>query len=252
MTNIDFNRFKNLRFEDFRKLAQDPTLSSYEKIGFPDSYRAGYGSAIFEDIRSKLTNLDLTGQTVLDIGPGCSDLPHLMIEQCRQQSHSLIMVDAKEMLDLLPDEPFLTKIPAYYPDQCPELFANYAGKVDVINCYGVIQLVFAEGNLYRFFDLSLSLLADGGQMLIGEVPNISRRKRFFSSAHGIQYHKDFMQTDEAPAVEFNTLDAGQMDDAVLFSLLLRARAAGFNSYIMPARKDLPMENRREDILIAKP
>ena len=34
--------------------------------------------------------------------------------------------------------------------------------------------------------------------------------------------------------------------------LQRARSAGFNSYVLPQADDLPMENRREDILIIRP
>ncbi len=248
----DYNRFKHVRFDDFRKMAQDPSLSEYEKIGFPDSYRAGFGEAIFADIRAKLTNLDQPQQTVLDIGPGCSDLPRLMIERCRVQGHTLILVDAQEMLDLLPDEPFIVKIPAYYPDGCPQLFEAYAGRINVINAYSMVQIVFSEGNLYRFFDLSLGLLAEGGQMLIGDIPNISKRKRFFSSENGVRFHQHFMQTTERPEVAFNTLENEQIDDAVLLSLLLRARAAGFDGYLLPQNADLPMANRREDLLIAKP
>ena len=71
--------FSNIGYEDFKKLASDPSLSKYEKIGFPDAYRAGHEEQIFSDICSKVTNLTRAGQTVLDIGPGCSDLPVKLI-----------------------------------------------------------------------------------------------------------------------------------------------------------------------------
>lgn len=249
----DQSRFANLRYDDFRRMAQDSSLSEYEKIGFPDALRAGRGDAIFSDIRRKLTNLDHTEQTVLEIGPGCSEPARLMIELCRRQRHRLILVDAPEMLALLPDEPsFVTRMPARYPDDCPQLFTEYGGRVDAINCYSVMQIVFAEGNLYRFFDRSLSLLADGGQMLIGDIPNVAMRKRFLSSEQGVQFHKAYMQTDTPPDVRFNRLESDQLDDAVLLSLVLRARLAGFHAYLLPQPADLPMANRREDLLICKP
>ena len=40
MSNENLKRFADLRYDDFRKLAQDNSLSQYEKIGFPDAYRA--------------------------------------------------------------------------------------------------------------------------------------------------------------------------------------------------------------------
>ena len=52
---MSIDKFRNrYRFEDFKPLAEDPALSKYEKIGFPDSYRAGKEGAIFEDIISKI------------------------------------------------------------------------------------------------------------------------------------------------------------------------------------------------------
>ena len=52
---MSIEKFQNpFRFEDFKNLANDPSLSKYEKIGFPDSYRAGKEEAIFHDILSKL------------------------------------------------------------------------------------------------------------------------------------------------------------------------------------------------------
>ena len=61
------------------------------------------------------------GQTVVDIGPGCSNLAVMHIYFCRPQSHSLILLDSQEILDQLPDEPFITKIPAY-PQDCLWVF----------------------------------------------------------------------------------------------------------------------------------
>lgn len=245
------NRFANLGFEDFRRLAADEKLSKYERIGFPDSYREGFEEAIFADIRRKLFNLDRQGQQVFDIGPGCSDLPRMLIELCRERTHQLTLVDSQEMLALLPDAPFVEKVPALYPD-CPPVLEALAGKVDVLLCYSVLHYVFVDTPLFRFLDLSLSLLSPGGQMLIGDIPNVSKRKRFFSSETGVRYHQHFMQTSEPPVVEFNALEPDQIDDSVVFAILQRARAAGFDAYVVPQDPALPMANRREDILITRP
>jgi hypothetical protein len=251
MTSENYQRFASLTFDDFRRMAQDDSLSPYEKIGFPDSYRASKEAAIFRDITAKLPVLTDETKTVLDIGPGCSELPLALIEQCRRQNHHLILVDSAEMLARLPDEPFIEKIAAYYP-LCDDLFSRYAGKVDVILTYSVLHYVFAEGNVWEFLDRSLQLLAHQGEMLIGDIPNISKRKRFFSSPVGIKYHQDFTGKDEVPVIEFNKIETGQLDDSVVMSLVMRARAQGFDAYLLPQGHELPMENRREDILIRRP
>jgi hypothetical protein len=61
-----------------------------------------------------------------------------------------------------------------------------------------------------------------------------------------------MNTDEAPCVEFNKVEHDQIDDAVVMSLIQRARAQGFDAYVLPQSQALPMANRREDILIVRP
>jgi hypothetical protein len=116
----------------------------------------------------------------------------------------------------------------------------------------VLHYVFVDVGFFRFLDVSLSLLAPGGQMLIGDIPNISKRKRFFSSETGVSFHKDYMKTDEAPVVEFNQIEHDQIDDAVVMSIIQRARLQGFDAYLLPQDQALPMANRREDILIIRP
>jgi hypothetical protein len=247
----NYQRFADLGYEDFRRMAADPGLSRYEKIGFPDSYREGREAQIFADIRRKLPALEDQGRIILDVGPGCSDLPHMLIDHCRDRSHELLLVDSAEMLGHLPDATFIRKWAAYYPD-CPDLFATYAGRVDVLLTYSVFHYIFTESNIWRFVDRSLELLAPGGQMLIGDIPNISKRKRFFASATGGRFHRAFTGRDEDPEVRFNVVETDQIDDAVVLALLQRVRAAGCDAYVLPQATDLPMANRREDILITRP
>jgi hypothetical protein len=246
-----YRRFAALTFDDFRQRAKDDSLSKYEKIGMPDSYREGKEEIIFKNITDTLPLLKERGKVVLDIGPGCTDLPLKMVQLCRAQDHRLLLVDSEEMLDHLPDEPFIQKFPAYFP-QCDSLFSDYSSKVDVLLTYGVFPMVFIEGNVWDFLDRSLELLAEGGEMLIGDIPNVSKRRRFFSSTNGVNFHKQFMSTQIPPEVRFNTIERHKIDDSVLLALLGRARSQGFDAYVIPQPPNLPMANRREDILIRRP
>lgn len=246
-----YARFSKLGFDDFRKLASDTSLSKYEKIGFPDEYRKGKERLIFNDILNKIPILKQDGKVVLDIGPGCSDLALYLIEHSEFHSQQLILIDSEEMLDLLPDVGSVRKEIAYYPN-CHELLTEFYGMVDVIICYSVFHYVFEESNTWDFIDRSLSLLAPGGHFLIGDIPNISKRKRFFSSKTGIKHHKDFMETADEPVVNFNQVENSSIDDSVVFAVLMRARLAGFDAYLVPQDDGLPMANRREDILIVRP
>jgi hypothetical protein len=247
----DYKRFEKLSFEDFRRLATDDSLSPYSKIGFPDSYRRGKEPLIVEDICRKLSVLQAGHKVVLDIGPGCSELPVILMDRWLAKGHQLLLVDSAEMLAHLPDKPGVTKFAACYPE-CESLFEAYGGRISAILAYSVLHYVFNEASLWRFLDKSLSLLAPGGQLLLGDIPNVSKRKRFFGSATGIAFHKTFMQTDQNPEVRYNCIEHDQIDDSVLLGLVSRARNQGFDAYIVPQPPALPMANRREDILIERP
>ena len=58
MSEENYKRFADISFDDFRGLASDESLSCYEKIGFPDSYRKGKEHLIFNDLKSKVSQLD--------------------------------------------------------------------------------------------------------------------------------------------------------------------------------------------------
>ncbi len=250
-SNDDLTRFANLGFEDFRRLAADTSLSAYEKIGFPNSYREGKEPQIFADIVAKLERLSDPGSTVLDIGSGCSDVPKMLIAHCRELGQELHLVDSAEMLDHLEDAEGVHKHAAFYPE-CPELLARLRGRADAVIVYSVLQYIFVDTNLFKFLDATLALLAPGGALLIGDIPNVSMRKRFFASDTGKTFHKAFTGTDTDPEVAHHQIEHGQIDDAVVFGILQRARAAGFNAYALPQPSQLPLANRREDILIIRP
>jgi hypothetical protein len=247
----DHERFRDLNFEDFRRLANDPNISKYNRIGFPDSYRDGYERAILRDIRDKLPGLDTRGQVVLDIGPGCSDLPLWLVDLCREHSHTLIQIDSAEMLSHLPDHEFVRKIEGSFPD-CKEALNTCAHEgVDIILCYSVLHYIFAEHDLGAFATAAATHLRPGGAMLLGDIPNVSKRKRFFSSEQGKQFHRIYSGVDEDPVELAAESEDGKINDAVILDLLAIFRKLGTDAYVVPQADDLPMANRREDILIRK-
>jgi hypothetical protein len=245
---IDWNA---LDYVGFAKLATDDRLSKYEKIGFPVSYRAGREEAIFADIRTKLPRLGERDLDVMDIGPGCSDLPIMLIECCRAQGHRLHLIDSPEMLAQLPDAPFIDKRPGPFP-KCRRDLADLSGKIDVMLSYSVLHYVFNDANPFDFVDTCIELLAPGGELLIGDVPNVSKRLRFFSSEAGVAFHRAFIGEDTLPEVSFNVPAPGKIDDAAVLGLIARGRAAGVDAYVLPQPPTLPMHNRREDLLMRKP
>jgi len=249
--HIDFSRVK-LGFEDFRQLAQNPHLNVEEKIAFPVSYRRGYEDAIFKDICRKLEPLCDLDRVVVDIGCGVGGLTERIVAACLERRHRLILVDSEEMLAGAPSGIGVKQVPGMYPINAEAVHAATKGGADAVICYSVLHYAFLDTNLYRFVDAIIDLLRPGGMALLGDIPNVSKRRRFFSSAAGIAFHKAFTGADEPPEVQHFQVAHDTIDDAVLWGLVARAQAAGCNAYVLPQGRDLPMSNRRDDILIQKP
>lgn len=245
--------FENLSYDDFRRLALDDSLSVYEKVGFPDAYRLEHEHNIYADLQRKAPALDAPGAAILDIGCGCSDLPRMLMRTAEEKGQRLFLLDSAEMLGQLPTGhgDSVVHVAARFPD-CPEFLEASRDRFDVVLTYSVMQYVFADGNVFRFLDEALRLLAPGGRLLIGDLPNTSMRKRFFASEAGVAHHRAFTRSEATPQVHFNRIEADQIDDAVVLALVARARAAGFHAFVLPQPPELPMANRREDILIVRP
>lgn len=245
------NAMEGFGFDDFRRKATDPALSLHEKIGCPNSYREGYESAIHTDIVRKVPALAREGSIVVEIGAGCAGLPRLRIEDAVRHGQQLYLIDSEEMLSLLPDAPRVHKVAGAWPE-CRGLRDDLTGRVDAVVAYSVLQCVFAEADMWKFLDAAVGLLAPGGHFLIGDVPNVSMRRRFFDSETGKAFHREFTGRSDAPPEVPPGAVTGQIDDAIVFAILQRARAAGMHGYLLPQPPGLPMQNRREDLLIIRP
>lgn len=238
-------------FDEFRQRAADPNLSVYEKIGVPNDYRSGRNDDIIADFKAKLPALGQSGAKILDIGAGCTELPIMLADICGRLGGQIVLVDSEEMLGHLPHHAAAVKVGGAFPD-CADRIAAVSPGYDAIIVYSVLQYVFVEGNLWRFVDAAAGLLNEGGRLLLGDLPNASKRRRFLSSNAGRAYHKKHYDPNTEPAVTFNRLDVDEMDDGVILGLLQRLRAGGFDAYVVPQSPALSMANRREDILICRP
>jgi 2-polyprenyl-3-methyl-5-hydroxy-6-metoxy-1,4-benzoquinol methylase len=238
-----------LTFDGFKERANDKSLTKWEKIGFPDSYRKDNEKKIFEDV-SKKTNLERKGIKILDIGCGCSDLVNHFIENAIKYDQELYLVDSIEMLNNIDEKMLKSNIhltPGCFPKI--DLAENEKIKFDIIIIYSVIQYVFLEQSVFNFIHKCLNILKKDGCILIGDIPNISARNRFLNSEEG----KTFLSknNDNKEALKFEHENFERLDDSIIISLLSRYRNFGCETYLLPQSKELTFSNRREDILILK-
>jgi hypothetical protein len=248
---LPHERFADLTYETFRRMADNPALSQHERSGFPDAYREGAEAAILADVEAKLPALADQGATIVDIGCGVGPLAHELRVRCEERGHELILVDSPEVLAHHPDGPQVWKVGGRFPD-VPELLQQRAGRCHAVVAYSVLQYAFGESNAFAFVDAALGLLRPGGRLLLGDVPNASMRRRFLASEAGRAHHRQYTGRDEDPPVNWPVLPVGEIDDAVALALVARARDAGYHAWVAPQAMALPMANRREDLLFARP
>jgi hypothetical protein len=245
-------RFSGLTYEHFRNMAGDLALSANEKIGMPDPTRLGFDANILADILQKVPSLTRHGQTVVDIGSGCGTFAYRFIAYCGELEQSLVLVDSPEMLAHLPHPANVHKVVGRFPGNEALIRDQIPGGADVVLVYGVLSVVFADANPFLFLDRAAALLRGGGHLLVGDVPNASKLRRFLASEAGARYHKAYMRTEEPPSIGAFDPPTDRIDDGVILGIVDRMRRRGFDAYIVPQSESLPLANRREDILIVRP
>jgi hypothetical protein len=245
----DIDRFKELNYDGFRRLAREPGISNNQRIGFPDSYREGFADSILVDICTKLPVLTRSGGTIVDIGPGCGELSEKLINLCAERQHRLVLVDSTEMLNLLPDADFITKVPGQFPDNIATLTALLPDGADALLCYSVLHYLLQDFDIELISTSVSKLLRRKGSALFGDIPNISKRKRFFSSDEGREFHRNYTGRDEYPTDLLNEPEEGKITDHTLEVFISCFREDGLNAKIVEQGELLPMYNRRDDLLI---
>ena len=244
-----------LDYERSREWAKDSTLSLHEKIGFPDEYREGYKGFILEDILAKLPQLGESSRKILDLGCGCDELAWEILRLSDEKQHECWMLDSPEMLALLaehlPEPRSYLSCEGKFPDEHDAFIAEHRGSFDAVLVYSVLMYVSVHDSIFNFIDKAVELLAPGGRLLLGDIPNRSKRRRFFRSPAGIEMHQAFTGTQEVPQIDPWELEYGKMDDSIIFAVMQRYRAGGYETYLLPQGANLPMANRREDILIER-
>lgn len=237
-------QFDQVTYDDFKKMAKDPSLSVHEKIGFPDSYREGSTQAILQDVQGKLPEL-FTGLT-LDIGCGCGEFVQSLIQK-QSPGSTLVLIDSEEMLSEISDpKEQVTLLAGEFPQLS---LSGYHGRVNSILLYSVLQYIDPQFD-QKVASSIVSLLQEGGRALLGDLPNKSMRRRFLNSNQGKEHHYQKTGKRELPSEE--VLDQGSIDDQRVMSLVSEFRTLGCHAYLLPQAEALPFSNRREDILVVKP
>ena len=143
-----------------------------------------------------------------------------------------------------------------FPERLPE------GSFDIIVAYSVLQYMPDISAVTQFALDAARLLAPGGRLLLGDLPNKDAKIRLAQSRdaeHHAQEWKEELRRSQTDFALRKSLDEalstvpaqGVFSDKELCDLLLALRSAGFVAYIAPQPHNLPFGLTREDILVRR-
>lgn len=246
--------------QHFSKLA-DPTLHPAIRVGRPESAKEKESLIVAEIFR--ILDLSEPNLSLIDIGCGAGFIALNLVDFAVKNKARITFVDIESVIDLLEADinRKFGEIPAgidfirgVFPD-----ISMPQEKYSRVLSYSVLHY---PDDPEDFIDRAVSLLAPGGKLFIGDIPNKSKRGRFLASNFGREFeakyqnkplqeipvfnsHHDFVKMDSVG--ETNILD-----DSFLLRVMEKYRNQGLDVFIQEQKKDLPMSFTREDLIMFLP
>lgn len=240
-------------FSDHAKLG----VSASERVGrLPDSESDEI--KVWADIIAKLPMHP--GDRGLDIGCGCGTIAGFLAAKAAEDGFTITLMDFEKPIELLKTlipgarEPSVEFRVGAFPTHVAE--DEY---FDFILMYSVLHYM---DDLSGSVEAAVSRLKPGGRLLLGDIPNLSRKGRFLASNQGRAFdaayksipletvpiyanHHDFVSQQLAAG-------APALTDGWIVDLVRRQRDRGLEASILPQPNDLPFSRTREDLLIIRP
>lgn len=244
----------------YERLARECQDSSVRVGRRPDAEKAE--NLAFIDIVEKLQIQPSV--SVLSIGCGCGQFAQSWLNITKTSDLRLTLNDFPDVLDRVWlnyasingfESDFYTPLVG---DFCALSENRQLSKFDRIEAYSVLHLV---ENPREFISKAVDLLAPGGRLLIGDLPNLDKRARRLLSAEGRSFEASYFGIPVgafpvlATTAEYKAFirkqwpEAGYFDDLFLCSIVESYRSLGFDAYLLPQPENLPFGRTREDLLI---
>ena len=191
--------------------------------------------------------------TVLDVGCGAGQLALPMSFLVNK----IVGVDHQAVLQLLQER-------GHFPSLvlCPGNFLDLDfgdQKFNKILVYSVVQLLTDEAELNQFLRKATSLLSPSGRLLVGDIANVDRKRRFQDSEAGRGFEIEWSRANgSSSSVDASQLTNQEVDedrivftDEVVLRTVQNIRDWGLDAFVLPQPHDLPWGNTREDILVLR-
>lgn len=168
------------------------------------------------------------------------------------------MVDGPQVIDAIGILP--GHVIAYrhrFPNDT-DFVERYANSVDAVMMYSVIQCLSKEQLQIDVSLAAVGLLRPSGRLLIGDIPNASKKGRFLASEFGKRFDREWRSSLPSQTPYWSESRANEalafpnpQDDVSVVSLTLELRSAGFESYLLPQPEGLALNWSREDLLVVR-
>lgn len=237
-------RMSKVSFENYQRVAQLPNVSNTEVAG-RHAFQKEAERKILSDL---LVKLDLKAtDALLEIGCGPGNLLVPLSGFCAKAAGIDNEAAITRLKNRFATDTDITCMSGNF------LEMNLpAAHFDKILIYSVLMCLSSRDEVLNFIERALSLLQPGGRMLLGDLPNVSKKSRFVNSTSGQVIAKNWAELIKdvrAPMEIAKDNNLVTFNDSLILDLMAFIRDKGFESFLLPQPLDLPFGGSREDILV---
>ena len=201
---------------------------------------------IFSDIKKKL---DLKrNDNLIDIGCGAGPVCDYMVKYAKKNKINLTLNDIPEVIRFLKKRYKKNKNIKYLSGEFQK--QKIKKRFNKVLCYSVIQ---CTNNPKVFFNEILNIVSDQSSILIGDIPNTSKKKRFLTSKFGKKFEEKRIKKKINNINKYlkENKQNNLINDELIKEFLIKFKKKGFNFFILRQDSKLPFSYTREDILVEK-
>tara|TARA_B100000900_G_scaffold411973_1_gene432779 strand:+ start:39934 stop:40653 length:720 start_codon:yes stop_codon:yes gene_type:complete len=201
---------------------------------------------IFSDIKKKL---DLKrNDNLIDIGCGAGPVCDYMVKYAKKNKINLTLNDIPEVIRFLKKRYKKNKNIKYLSGEFQK--QKIKKRFNKVLCYSVIQ---CTNNPKVFFNEILNIVSDQSSILIGDIPNTSKKKRFLTSKFGKKFEEKRIKKKINNINKYlkENKQNNLINDELIKEFLIKSKKKGFNFFILRQDSKLPFSYTREDILVEK-